>query len=45
MNRQRRIPKFEIEDVGQEHGAADDLDAALVEARERGGRKEGKGDW
>jgi hypothetical protein len=37
MDRQRQIPKFEIEDVGDpDEGAADDLDAALAEARERG---------
>ena len=37
MDRQRRVPKFEIEDVeGPDQGAADDFDAALAEARERG---------
>lgn len=37
MDRQRRIPKFEIEDIqGAEQEAGDDLDAALAEARERG---------
>ena len=35
-NRERRIPKFEIEDAGPEAAGADDLDAALAEARERG---------
>jgi hypothetical protein len=37
MNHQRQIPKFEIEEVeSQELDAADDLDAALKEARARG---------
>ena len=37
MDRQRRIPKFEIEEVGRtEEGVSDDLDAAISEARERG---------
>ena len=37
MDRQRQIPKFEIEDVDDpDEGAADDLDAAVAEARERG---------
>src|SRR5258708_2564056 len=37
MDRQRRIPKFEIEEVGRtEEGVSDDLDAAMSEARERG---------
>ena len=36
IDRQRRIPKFEIEDAGSELGGSEDLDAALVEARERG---------
>jgi len=36
MDRERRIPKFEIESAGPEQGRADDLDAALAEARERG---------
>jgi len=32
----RRIPKFEIEDVDEPSQAADDLDAVLPEARNRG---------
>jgi hypothetical protein len=37
MDRKRRIPKFEIEDVElSDQSAAEDLDAALAEARERG---------
>ena len=36
MDRERRIPKFEIEDAGSELGGSEDLDAALAEARERG---------
>src|SRR5260370_32061118 len=37
MDRQRRIPKFEIEDVdGPEQDATDDLDTVLAEARKRG---------
>jgi hypothetical protein len=37
IDRQRRIPKFEIEAVGHtEEGISDDLDAAISEARERG---------
>jgi hypothetical protein len=36
MDRQRRIPKFEIEEVGPEQGAADDLDAGLAWKRGRG---------
>jgi len=37
MDRQRQIPKFEIEDVDDpDEGAADDLDAAVADARERG---------
>jgi hypothetical protein len=37
MDRQRRIPKFEIEEVGRtESSGSNDLDAALAEARERG---------
>ncbi len=36
MDRQRRIPKFEIEEVGRtEEGVSDDLDAAISEARNR----------
>ena len=36
IDRQRRMPKFEIEDAGSELGGSEDLDAALAEARERG---------
>jgi hypothetical protein len=36
MDRERRIPKFEIEGAGSEQGSSDDLDSALTEARERG---------
>src|SRR5258708_114462 len=36
MDPERRIPKFEIEDAGPKPAGADDLDAALSEARERG---------
>jgi hypothetical protein len=39
MDHQRRIPKFELEDIeGSEQAAADDH-AALAEARERGGSR------
>jgi len=36
MDPERRIPKFEIEHAGTESAGADDLDAALAEARGRG---------
>lgn len=36
MDHQRRIPKFEVEDIDQPEKAVDDLDSALEEARERG---------
>ena len=36
MDPKRRIPKFEIEDAGPGPAGADDLQAALAEARERG---------
>ena len=36
MDPERRIPKFEIEDADPKPAGADDLDAALSEARERG---------
>jgi len=37
LPRWRRIPKFEIQDVDEpDPAAADDLNAALAEARERG---------
>ena len=35
MHPERRIPKFEIEDVDESSQIAEDLDAALAEARER----------
>ena len=36
MDPKRRIPTFEIEDAGTEPAGANDFDAALAEARERG---------
>ena len=36
MDPERRIPTFEIEDAGTEPAGANDFDAALAEARERG---------
>ena len=36
LDPERRIPKFEIEDADPKPAGADDLDAALSEARERG---------
>jgi hypothetical protein len=36
IDRQRRIPMFEIEDTGSDQPESPDLDAALAEARERG---------
>jgi len=42
MDHQRRIPKFEIEDIEDSWQAAADDHAALAEARERGGRMEAK---
>ena len=43
MDRERRIQKFEIEDLDQPD-QVDDLEAALAESPERGGRREVKGD-